>query len=168
MLQIKSASRHKRNIFLIESLSMLASPQTRTVKTHDKKPGISDRSSFLHQRSVKFQFVWQKLCYNIPPAWPLRKHVGSHDLSTKCQESFVCLRKMYLMVWKCAFYRNDDLSTTCQCWQLKLNPLSTQINICCLMTNQTPVLLVQRTLWTQDAVMLLQSLYFSRPLPLEL
>ena len=31
------------------------------------------------------------------------------------------------------------------------------------MTNQTPVLLVQRNLWTQDAVMLWQSLYFSRP-----
>ena len=33
------------------------------------------------------------------------------------------------------------------------------------MTNQTPVLLVQRTLWTQDAVMLLQSFYISRPPP---
>ena len=32
---------------------------------------------------------------------------------------------------------------TCQCWQLKLNPLSMQINIYCLMTNQTPALLVQ-------------------------
>ena len=42
------------------------------------------------------------------------------------------------------FYGNIDLSTTCQCRQLKLNPLSTQINIYCLMTNQTPALLVQR------------------------
>ena len=164
-LQIKSANRHKRNIFLIELLSMLASPQTRTIKTHNKKPGISDRSSFLRRHSFKFQFVWQKLCYNIPPAWLLQKHVGLHDLSTKCQKSFVWLHKMYLMVWKCAFYRNDDLSTTCQCWQLKLNPLPTQINIYCLMTNQTPVLLVKCTLWTQDAVMLWQSLYFSRPPP---
>ena len=43
-----------------------------------------------------------------------------------------------------------------------------QINIYCLMTNQTPAWLVQRTLWTQAAVILLQSLYFSRPLSLEL
>ena len=42
------------------------------------------------------------------------------------------------------FYRSDDLSTPCQCRQLKLNPLSTQINIYCLMTNQTPALLAQR------------------------
>ena len=164
--QIKSANRHKRNIFLIKSLSMLASPQTKTIKPPDiKKPGISDRSSFLRRRSVKFQFVWQKLCYNIPSAGLFQKHVGFRDLSAKYQKSFVCLRKMYLMVWKRAFYRNDDLSTTCQCRQLKLNPLSTQINIYCLMTNQTPALLVQRAPWTQAAVMLLQSFYFSRPPP---
>ena len=40
-LQIKSANRHKRNIFLIESLSVFTSPQTKTVKPPDKKPGIS-------------------------------------------------------------------------------------------------------------------------------
>ena len=33
------------------------------------------------------------------------------------------------------------------------------------MTNQTPALLVQRAPWTQAEVMLLQSLYFSRPPP---
>ena len=70
---------------------------------------------------------------------------------------------MCLMVWKRTFYGNIDLSTTCQCRQLKLNPLSTQINIYCLMTNQTPALLVQRAPWTRAAVMLLQFLYFSRP-----
>ena len=32
------------------------------------------------------------------------------------------------------------------------------------MTNQKPALLVQRAPWTRAAVMLLQSLYFSRPL----
>ena len=69
------------------------------------------------------------------------------------------------VLWKRTFKRNDDLSTTCQCRQLKLNPLSTQINIYCLMTNQTPALLVQRAPWTRAAVMLLQSLYFSRPPP---
>ena len=31
------------------------------------------------------------------------------------------------------------------------------------MTKQTPALLVQRAPWTRAAVMLLQSLYFSRP-----
>ena len=49
--------------------------------------------------------------------------------------------------------------------QLKLNPLSTQINIYCLMTNQTPALLVQLAPWTRAAVLLLQSLYFSAPRP---
>ena len=73
----------------------------------------------------------------------------------------MCLRKMCLMVWKRTFNGNVDLSTTCQCRQLKLNPLSTQINIYCLMTNQTPAFLVQRAPWTRAAVMLLQSLYFS-------
>ena len=48
--------------------------------------------------------------------------------------------KAYVL-WK---YRlGNDLSMTCQYRQLKLNPLSTQINIYCLMTNQTPALLVQ-------------------------
>ena len=154
---------HRWNIFPKEVLSMLASHQITTVKSPNKKPGISDRSSILHQRSVKFQFVWQKLCYNIPTARLLPKHVGLRDSSAKYQKSFVCLHNLNLMVWKRAFYRNDDLSMTCQCRQLKLNPLSTQINIYCLMTNQTPALLVQRAPWTRAAVMLLQSLYFSRP-----
>ena len=69
------------------------------------------------------------------------------------------------MVWKRTFYGNVDLSTTCQCRQFRLNPLSTQINIYCLMTNQKPALLVQRAPWTRAAMMLLQSLYFSRFLP---
>ena len=38
-----------------------------------------------------------------------------------------------------------------------------QINIYCLMTNQTPALLVQRAPWMRAAVMLLQSLYFPPP-----
>ena len=33
------------------------------------------------------------------------------------------------------------------------------------MTNQTPAMLVQHAPWTQAAVMLIQSLYFSRPPP---
>ena len=66
------------------------------------------------------------------------------------------------VLWKRTFKRNDDLSTTSQCRQLKQNPLSTQINIHRLMNNQTPALLVQRAPWTRAAVMLLQSPYFSR------
>ena len=106
-------------------------------------------------------------CYNIPLAGLLQKHVGLRDSSSEYQKAFVCWRKMCLMVvsLKRTFYGNDGLSTTCQCRQLKLNPLSTQINIYCLMTNQTPALLVQRAPWTQATVMLLQSLYFSRPPP---
>ena len=76
------------------------------------------------------------------------------------------MHKMCLMVWKRRFYGNVDLSTTCQCRQLKLNLLSMQIKIYCLLTNQTPALLVQRASWTRAAVMLLQSLYFSPPPPL--
>ena len=67
------------------------------------------------------------------------------------------------------FYRNEDLSTTCQCRQHKLNPLSTQINIYCVMTNQTPALLVHRAPWARAAVMLLLSpSIFLALLPLEL
>ena len=105
-------------------------PQIKTVKPPDKKPSISDRYSFLRRRSVKFQFVWQKRCYNIPLAELLQKHVDLRDSSAKCQNSLVCLRKMCLMVsWKRTFNRNYDLSKPCQSRQLKLNPLSTPINI---------------------------------------
>ena len=108
-LQIISANMHRWNIFLlIELLSMLASPQI------SPQPGISDRSSFLCWRSVKFQFVCQKLCYIIPLAGLLQKHVGLRDSSSEYQKSFVCWRKMCLMVviWKYVFYRNDDLSVS--------------------------------------------------------
>ena len=62
---------------------MLATPQIKTVKPPDKKPGISDRSFFLRRRNVKFQFVWQKLRYNIPLAGLLQKHVGLRDSSSE-------------------------------------------------------------------------------------
>ena len=152
------------NIFLIECL--LTSPQIKMAK-RPIKSHTSDRSSFLHQHSVKFQFVWHKLFYNIPLARLLQKHVGLCDSSAKYQKSVVCLHKIYLVVvlWNSTFYRNDGLSMTCQCQQLKLNLLSTQINIHCLMANYMPALLVQRAPWTQAAVMLLKSLYFPRPPP---
>ena len=104
-LQIKSPNMSSWNIFLIQALSELASPQIKTVKPPDKKGGIS-----LHRRTFKFQFVCQKLCYNIPLAGLLQKHVGLLDLSAKYQKSFLCLRKMCLMVvlWK----RIE--TTTCQ------------------------------------------------------
>ena len=156
------------NIFLIKVLSMLTSPQIKMVKPPDKKPGISDRLSFLHRRSVKFQFVWQKLCYNVPLAGLLQNDVGLCDSSSEYQKSFMCWRKMCLMVVLCSvclIYRNGNLSVTCQCQQLKLNLLSMQINIYCLMTNQTPALLVQHALWMGAAVTFSQSLYFSRPPP---
>ena len=151
----KLANIQRWNIFLIEVLSMLASPQIKTVKPPYKKLSISERLSFLHQR------------YHILLVGLLQRQVGLHDSSKKYQKSFVCLRKMCLMVllWKCTFYRNDDLSMTCQCRQFKLNLMSTQINICCLITDQTPALLVQHTLWMRAAMILLQSLYFSHPPP---
>ena len=146
---------------------MLASPQIKAVKPPYKKPSISERSSFLLRRSVKFQFIWQKPSYHILLDGLLQRQVGLRDSSKKYQKSFVCLHKMCLMVvlWKHTFYRNDDLSTTCQCRQFKLNLMSTQINIYCLITHQTPALLVQCALWMRAAVMLLQSLYFSHPPP---
>ena len=78
-------------------LSMLGSPQIKTVKLPDKKPGISDRLSLLRRRSGKIQFVWQKLCYSIPLADMLQKHIGLCDSSAKRQKSFVCLRKICRM-----------------------------------------------------------------------
>ena len=65
---------------------MLASSQIKTVKPPDKKPGFSNRLSFLPQRSVKFQFVWEKLCYNIVLARLLQKYVGLHDSYAKYQK----------------------------------------------------------------------------------
>ena len=92
----------------------------------------------------------------------LQKHVGLRDSSAKYQKSFVCLRTMCLMCYESVRLKE---TTTSQCRQLKLNPLSTQINIRRLMNNQTPALLVQRAPWTRAAVMLLQSPNFSRFLP---
>ena len=88
---------YRCNILLIKGLSMLASPQIKTVKPPEKKPGVSDRSSPLRRRSVKIQFLWQKLCYSIPLAGLLQKHIGLRDSSAKCQKSFVCLRRICLM-----------------------------------------------------------------------
>ena len=61
------------------------------------------------------------------------------------------------------FVRNNDLSETCQCLQLKLNLLSMKITMYCLTTNQMPALLVQCIPWMWAAALLLQLLYFSCP-----
>ena len=121
-LQIKWANMYRWNIFLIKVLSMLTSPQIKMVKPPDKKPGISDRLSFLHRRSVKFQFVWQKLCYNIPLAGLLQNDVGLCDSSSEYQKSFMCWRKMCLMVVLCSvclIYR----MATCQ-WLVSVSNLN--------------------------------------------
>ena len=65
-LQIKLAIMLRWNIIRIKVLSMLASLQTKTVKSPDKKLSISDRSSFLCRRSVRFQFVWQNCVTTFP------------------------------------------------------------------------------------------------------
>ena len=151
-LQIKSANIPRWNIFIIEVLSMLASPLIKMVKPPDKKPGISDRSSFLRQRSVELQ------------------HSPCRAASKACWLMWF-IHKIPKILWvcsRCALWQYYEIvrfieTTTCQCRQLKLNPLSTQINIYCLMTNQTPALLVQCAPWARTAVILLQSLYFSHP-----
>ena len=162
---------HRWNIFRIEVLSTPSSPQIKTVKPPDKKPGISDRSSFLLRRSVKFLVRLAETVLQNSPGRAASKatwlHYSSSGYTKNC--SCVCARCAYgSIIWKRTSYRNDDLSTTCQCRQLTLNPLSAQIDIYCLMTNQMPALLIQRAPWTRAAVMLLQSLYFSRPFPLQL
>ena len=135
---------HRWNIFLIAVVSMPSSPQIKMVKPPKKRQAFLTGCLFCVGVALNFQFVWQKLCYNIPLARLLQKYVGLCDSSAKYQKSFVCLCKMCFMVvlWKRMFYRDNNLTTTCQCRQLKLNLLSTQINIYCLMTNQTPALLV--------------------------
>ena len=137
-LQIKSADMLGWNIFLIQGLSMLASPLIQTVKPPDKKPGISDKSSFMRRRSVKFQFVWQNCVTTFP--WPGRfKSMLACVIHPQNTKNPLCVGTV---LWKRTFYRHDDLSSTCQFRQLKLNLLWTEINFYCLMTNQTPALLV--------------------------
>ena len=144
---------HRWNIFLIKELSMLASPQIKTINLLITGV-VLNFSSFGRNCVTTFPgWVASKACWL---TWfILRIPRILHVLVLMC---------WYLLGTYEAFYRNNNLSTTCQCWQLKLNPLSMQINIYCLMTNQMPVLLVQHTLWTQSSeLLLLQSLYFSRP-----
>ena len=105
----------------------------------------------------------RKRFYVIPPLWNVQmslsyvKPIGNkfvpkfHLNKMMKTENNTKVRGTVVMK---AFYRNDDLST--------------EINIYCLIANQMPALLVQRAQWTRVAVMLVQSLYFSLPLRLEL
>ena len=88
-----------------------------------------------------------------------------YEISMKCPWRPTITQKLgEQLSWKCLIE-----TTTCQrrvsVANFQLILLSMQINIYCLLTNQTPALLVQCTPWTQVAVMLVQSLYFSRPPP---
>ena len=95
--QMKSANMHRWNIFLIEALSMLASPQIKTVKPPDKKPSISDKPSFFSRRSVRFQFVWQKLL-QYSPGRVASKACWLTWFILRIPKAFVRWRKMCLMV----------------------------------------------------------------------
>ena len=69
------------------------------VKPPDKKPGISDRSSLLRRRSVKFQFAWQKRCYNIPLAELLQfKSMLAYVMYPQNAKIPSCVCAMCLMV----------------------------------------------------------------------
>ena len=164
-MQIVSANMHWWNILLMAALSMLGSPRLKRLNL------LINSQAFLTGRfsCVGVALNFNSLCRN-----GVTTFSGCFNLKACWLTWFIhrmpkflsCVCAMCLMVlWRRTFYRNDDLSKPCQCRQPKLNPLSTQINIYCLMTNQTPALLVQHPPWTRAAVMLLQSLYFSRPPP---
>ena len=158
---------HRWNIFLIEALSMLASPQIKTVKPPNKKASLTG-CPFCVGVALNFSLFGRNCVTTLPGraaskarwlTWfilriPKILHVLAQDVPYGST------------VMKHMFYRNDNLSRTCQCRQLKLNLLSMEINIYCLMTNQMPALLVQHALWMRAAnceLLLLQSLYFSCP-----
>ena len=161
---------HRWNIFLIKVLSMLASPQIKTVKPPDKKPGISDRSSLLRRRSVKIQFLLAKTVLQHSPGraaskaywlmWFIRKTPKILRVFTQDMPYGLLM----VVLWKRTFYRNDDLSTTCHCRQLKLNSLWTQINI---LSNDWSNACWYNALHEHELqyMMLLQSLHFSHPSP---
>ena len=158
---VSRTNMHSWNIFLIEALSMLTSPQIKMVKLLNKKPGISDRSSFCVSIALNLNWFERNCVTTFPWRGCFESMLAYVIPQQNYQKSFVSLNKMCLMV---RFIK----TTTCRCPQLKLSPLSTQINIYCLMTNQTPVFLVQCAPWMRAAVMLLQSLNFSAPPPPEL
>ena len=140
---------------------MLASPQIQTVKPPDKKQAfLTSRLLYVGVALNSHSFGRTVLQHS-----PHRAASKACWLASFIRKIPKILCVFGTVLWNRTFYRHDDLSTTCQCRQLKLNLLSTEINFYCLMTNQTPASLVQRAPSARAAVMLLQSLYFSCPPP---
>ena len=73
-------------------------PQIKTVKLPDKKPGISDRSSFLRRRSVKFLVRLAESVLQNSPGRAASKatwlHYSSSGYTKNC--SCVCARCAYM------------------------------------------------------------------------
>ena len=105
-LQVKSENMHRWNIFLIEELSMFASPQIKTVKPPDKKPGIYDKS-FWRRRSATFLFVGRTVLQH-SPGRAASKACWLTWFIAKYEKSFVCLALYYESV------RFIIETTTCQ------------------------------------------------------
>ena len=83
-------------------------------KPSNKKPGISVRSSFLHRRSFKFQFVWQNDCVTTFPSpgclkacWLTWFRQQAFETSL-LQKSFILLCVIFLTYmcspWLCSHY----------------------------------------------------------------
>ena len=163
-LQTKSANLLGWNIFLIQGLSMLASPQIQTVNLPIKS------QAFLTSRLLCVGVALNVNSFGRT----VSQHSPDRTASKACCLAWF-IRKIPkilcvfgTLLWNRTFYRHNDLSTTCQCRQLKLNLLSTGINFYCLMTNQTPALLVQRAPCTVNAGrsdVITVPLFFSPPPP---
>ena len=78
------------------------------------------------------------------PGRAVSKHVCLRDLSAKYQKSFAVCERCTLWFESKRFIETTPCQQLVIVGNLKLNRLSTQIKIYCLMTNETPALLVQR------------------------
>ena len=73
---------------------MLASPQIKTVKLADKKPGISDRSSFLRGVALNFNWFGRNGVATLTSPDCFKSMLSNVIHPQKCQNSFLRLRKM--------------------------------------------------------------------------
>ena len=121
---------------------MLTSPQTRTIKLTIKSQAFLTGRLFCIGLALNFDSFGRN-CVTTFPQPGCFESMLAYMIYPQNAKNHFCVCTRCTLWYESVRNRNDDLSTTCQCWQLKLNPLSTQINIYCLMTNQTPVLLVQ-------------------------
>ena len=115
---MKSANILGWNIFLIQGLSMLTSPQIQTVKPPDKNPSVSDKSSFMRRRSVRFNSFSRTVLQHSPDqaAWNARWLTWF-------------IRKIPKILGVLAlYYESVRFIDTTPCRQLKLNLLSTKMN----------------------------------------